>query len=157
MMNKRKLNYKRIIVAVVSLVTIIAVVVGVVSFIFRPYVEFVKNHEVEINTKVDAKAFIKDTNKCELKDIEIDASKVKNDKLGEYPITYKVNDKEYTFEVKIVDTQAPTFEASDIDIEVGAKVEAKDFVDNIKDSTKTTVSWKDVRLIKKELKKLQLL
>ncbi len=142
MMNKRKLNYKRIIVAVVSLVTIIAVVVGVVSFIFRPYVEFVKNHEVEINTKVDAKAFIKDTNKCELKDIEIDASKVKNDKLGEYPITYKVNDKEYTFEVKIVDTQAPTFEASDIDIEVGAKVEAKDFVDNIKDSTKTTVSWK---------------
>ena len=96
MMKKRKLNYKRIVTVVVAFVAAVAVVVGVVSFFFRPYIEFVKDHEVEINTKIDAKAFIKDTNKCEIKDIQIDASKVKNDKLGEYPITYQVNDKEYT-------------------------------------------------------------
>lgn len=137
-----KNKYKKIVIAFLGLVGVIAIAIAVASFVFKPYIVFDKNNTVEINSVVDATKFIKDTHSCEMKDIQIDASKVKNDKLGEYPITYKVKDKEYTFKVKIVDTQAPTFEVSDIDIEVGAQIEASDFVSNIQDATKTTVSWK---------------
>lgn len=69
--------------------------------------------------------------------------KIQTDKLGTYPFTYVYKDKEYLVEVEVVDTTPPVFEVVPLDIDVGMKVSANSAVKNIKDKTKTTVSFKE--------------
>ena len=69
--------------------------------------------------------------------------KIQTDKLGTYPFTYIYKDKEYPVEVEVVDTTPPVFEVVPLDIDAGMKVSANSAVKNIKDKTKTTVSFKE--------------
>ena len=69
--------------------------------------------------------------------------KIQTDKLGTYPFAYVYKDKEYPVEVEVVDTTPPVFEVVPLDIDAGMKVSANSAVKNIKDKTKTTVSFKE--------------
>lgn len=108
----------------------------------RDYLQF-KEAKLEIGEELDGYTYIKEMDRCEKEDIQIDTSKVQSDKLGIYDVIYKVHDKEYTLKLEVVDTQKPTFDIQDIDVDLGTKVSTESFVSNIKDATKTKVSFKE--------------
>lgn len=77
------------------------------------------------------------------KDSVIEKGKIQTDKLGTYPFSYIYKDKEYPVEVEVVDTTPPVFDIVPLDIDAGMEVSANSAVKNIKDKTKTTVSFKE--------------
>lgn len=135
----------KIVLSVLGGVVVIAIVVIVgIKILNRPAIEFKNSAEkVEIKGNYNAVDYIKDVHGHDIADIEIDNSAVNIEKLGTYVIKYKINDKEYELQLEVVDTQAPTFDIENLDIDLGMNVKAEDLVKNIKDQTNTTVRFKE--------------
>ncbi|MFQ6794627.1 MAG: polysaccharide deacetylase family protein [Thomasclavelia sp.] len=140
-MKKMTLRGKITIIATLLVVVLIGVVC---YFIFRdPIVFKTKEVEVEINESFDPLKNIETVRKGDIKDVKVDSSKVKYDKLGEYDLIYTLDDQKYTVTVKVVDTTKPKFDVVDLDIDLGMKVDPASMVTNIKDATKTKASFKE--------------
>ncbi|WP_028042666.1 polysaccharide deacetylase [Candidatus Stoquefichus massiliensis] len=133
----------------IALGGIILLLIGVSVFIGiqlwnQPIIEFYnKNEKVEIKSEIKPNDYIKKIHGYEMEDIVIDDSEVNLEKLGTYVIQYKINDNKYELKLEVVDTQAPTFDIHDLDIDLGMSVNVEDMVESVKDQTKTKVSFKE--------------
>lgn len=125
------------------------IVIGVIILVGirmwdQPVIEFHnKNEKIEINGELNPTDYIKKIHGYELSEVAIDDSEVNMEKLGTYVVKYKIKDKEYELGLTVVDTQAPTFDIHDLDIDLGMNVEVKDMIDNIQDQTETNASFKE--------------
>lgn len=143
MAKKRTLRKKRFFL-VVGIVLISLINIGLFYYLSLPMVELKgKTADIEINSTVDASQYIKNVHKCHREDVVIDASQVNVNQLGKYEISYKVKNKEYYFNINVVDSKAPTFKVNDVDIDVGQDINVNDVVFDIEDETKTKVYWKE--------------
>ena len=104
---------------------------------------FVKDPILEINHEFDYQKIIKNIKNVQTSDIKVDTSKLKNDKIGSYPVTYIYQGKKFTVNINVVDKTKPKFEINNIEIDAGMDVDPTMLVDNIVDETKTTISFKD--------------
>lgn len=104
---------------------------------------FVKDPILEINHEFDYQKIIKNIKNVQTSDIKVDTSKLKNDKIGSYPVTYIYQGKKFTVNINVVDKTKPKFEINNIEIDTGMDVDPTMLVDNIVDETKTTISFKD--------------
>ena len=142
---KLKKNVKRNFILLAGVLCIVVMMFFVFRLFNKPNIQFKKNQiDIEINEKLaDPLTYIEKVNgKYKESDIKIDSSQVNTKKLGEYKIKYTLNDKEYDLLVHVVDTKAPTYKTKNLDIDVGMKVDIKDVVSDIKDSTKTKAYFK---------------
>lgn len=95
--------------------------------------------EVEISGDViDAGLLLKDPK--DLKEVHMDTPFIP-DKLGDFVVKAKVGGVEYETTIRVIDTVAPTGTPVDRTFWTNDKIEAIDFVNNIKDMTKVTVSF----------------
>lgn len=139
---KNRVKKKRVIGATIVACIIIASIIGIYFYFKQPDIVFKNEKEtVELNKDFDAKAYIKSVKGNDVKDVKIDTSKVNNKKVGKYKIVYQINNKKYELEVDVVDKKAPVLEVKDLDLDVGMKIEAKDFVEKLEDDSETTVSF----------------
>ena len=123
------------------LVVLIAVFVGG-YFLTLPEIEFTnKSVTLEVNSELDAASYIKKVRKVKQEDIKINTDSVDMSKLGEYVIVYNSGKKDYEVKVKVVDTVSPEFTANNLELFLGEKVDINDIVTDIKDETKTEVSF----------------
>lgn len=140
-----KKNVKKNLILLMSVLCIIIFIFFIFKILNKPTIEFKSQKiDVEINEKLDDPlSYIENINGGYKKsDIKVDASEVNTKKLGEYIIQYTLNDKKYDLKVNVVDTQAPTYETKNLDIDVGMKVDIEDVVSDIKDATKTKAYFK---------------
>ena len=147
-MNKIK-GKKIIIISIIF----IALIIGIVTSIIilnnkkeepKETIILKENLEVEINSEVNLLSFISEDNKVKIisEDETIDTSK-----LGEQELTIKYIDRnkeeEYTFKIKVVDTEVPTIEyEKEISITEGTEVDLLKDVkvsDNSKEEIKATI------------------
>ncbi len=142
---------KKIIIIIVCVVLVICGIIALLLFNSINKEEKTKdniilkdNLEVEINSEVNLLSFISEDNKVKIvsEDETIDTSK-----LGEQELTIKYLDnekeEEYTFKIKIIDTQAPTIEyEKELSTTEGTKIDLLKDVkvnDNSKEEIKATV------------------
>ena len=78
---------------------------------------FVKDPILEINHEFDYQKIIKNIKICQTSDIKVDTSKLKNDKIGSYPVTYIYQGKKFTVNINVVDKTKPKFEINNIEID----------------------------------------
>lgn len=129
----------------IGMIVGLLILIGGAIFFWMPVpsIEFDKNKEViEINEPYDAKSFIKKMNKYSLDDVTIDTSDVKLNQLGKYDIVYNIHDEEYKLKVEVVDTVAPTFDAKNIELELGRELTIDQIISNVKDETETKTYFK---------------
>ena len=122
-MKKRRLRKR----AYVLIGCIIGLILGIsIYFITRPAISFNEStQDIEINSTYNPMSFIKKVNGNK-SSVKVDDSKVNVHKLGKYKIVYKLNKKDYTLNVEVVDTKKPTFNVENKEIEVGSKVKASE-------------------------------
>lgn len=143
MEKKRGVRKKRVFLVVVAVI-ICFINIGMFFYLSLPMIELKgTSSEIEIHETLDAHQYIKKIRKCDKNDIEINTSQVNVDKLGDYKVIYRVKNKSYSYTVKVVDTHAPTFNVKDVDIDLGQKVKAEEFVYDINDETETKFYWKE--------------
>ena len=78
---------------------------------------FVKDPILEINHEFDYQKIIKNIKNVQTSDIKVDTSKLKNDKIGSYPVTYIYQGKKFTVNINVVDKTKPKFEINNIEID----------------------------------------
>lgn len=145
----KRLKKGRVALVIALLVTCI----GLAAFYFMnlPRIEFDSKHpKVEIHNDFDATKNITKVRDGAIKDVKVDTSKIDKDTLGTYEVVYTIDKDNYTIKVEIVDTKAPTFDVNNLDLDVGMKIEAANFVSNIVDDTKTTATFKEKYTFDKE-------
>lgn len=138
---------------IMIIIAIIILIIGIITSIIllnnkkeepKETIILKENLEVEINSEVNLLSFISEDNKTKIisEDETIDTSK-----LGEQEITIKYIDRnkeeEYTFKIKVVDTEVPTIEyEKEISITEGTEVDLLKDVkvsDNSKEEIKATI------------------
>lgn len=93
----------------------------------------------------------------DLEDVNFDFSKVKTDKVGEYPATAKLKKKTKEFVLEVKDTTAPKITLKrDIQIQVGEALEITDVIAKVTEKSKeVNVKYSDQEhVIKNEKKKI---
>ena len=133
------INKKYILFAILILICLFAVFKMFVS----PLSLKDKNIEVEVKHEFNPESNIKYVVFGDKKDVVIDKKDLDTNKVGEYSITYKYKNKEYPVSVNVVDTTPPVFNVKEITIENRVKLDPKELVKNVKDASKTTVSFKE--------------
>ncbi|MFR7592144.1 MAG: polysaccharide deacetylase family protein [Longibaculum sp.] len=132
------------ILSVLGVLLVIAIAGGLIYYTHLPTIEFHHNQEkIEVHSEYDAKKFIKKIRDHKEDDVQIDTSKVNIDKLGQYNIIYTIDNKEYSLEVDIIDTTAPNFDISDLEVDLGSDISPEQFVKNIQDETEVKLKFKD--------------
>ncbi len=106
-------------------------------------ITFISSPTVQINSELDPYAYIDELKNCEKEDITIDSTQVNVSELGTYTITYTIKDKEYTLNIDVVDTQAPTLSLKDVNIDYGDEVTVDDFIDIVADDTEVKKYFKE--------------
>ncbi len=127
-----------------TIIGILVVLMGIiVGYFLLPNIEFkTKSVSVEINSELDPLEYISKVRKCNIDDIKInDDDDLDMSKLGEYVVIYNIGKKDYELKVKVVDTVSPEFNVKDLEVFLGDKVDINDIVSDIKDETKTEVSF----------------
>lgn len=102
-----------------------------------------KEVDVEVQTKYNPESNISHVILGNKKDVIIDKRNLDTNKVGEYEIVYKYKNKEYPVTINVVDTTPPSFDIHSITIENRVKPDPKSLVMNIKDASKTKVSFKE--------------
>ncbi|MEG0276795.1 MAG: polysaccharide deacetylase family protein [Coprobacillus sp.] len=138
---KIKLKKKNLYKDLGLIVAIIAIICVAFFLLNRPVLSFSSDNEIEINSVVDYTRFIENLNDEETHNVVIDSSQVKIDKLGEYEVIYKYKDDEVKFTVEVVDKDVPVVKTKEKTIVLNSKIEAKEFIEEIKDATKTTTKF----------------
>ncbi|MFQ9634799.1 MAG: polysaccharide deacetylase, partial [Coprobacillus cateniformis] len=140
---KPKLKLKKLIIdSVCVAVALVAIFVAYLYFTASS-IHFQSSHEIEINSVVDYTNFIKAVDGGNPTDVEIDSSQVNVEKLGEYEVVYKYKDEKRILKVQVVDTTPPEFEVQDQTVALNQTIDPKYLVKNIKDVTKTTVTFQE--------------
>ena len=140
---KPKLKLKKLIIdSVCVAVALVAIFVAYLYFTASS-IHFQSSHEIEINSVVDYTNFIKAVDGGNPTDVEIDSSQVNVEKLGEYEVVYKYKDEKRILKVQVVDTTPPEFEVQDQTVALNQTIDPKYLVKNIKDATKTTVTFQE--------------
>lgn len=135
---------KKKIILLIVVVFMCCMSAGLLYFVSLPMIQFInKEATIEINETLDASQYIQATHRCDKKDIYIDTSQVKMNQIGTYPLVYKVKDKEYSINLKVVDTQPPIIETNDIEKDLGEAINIEDVVVSIQDDTPTKTYWKE--------------
>ncbi len=137
-----RINYKNIII----LFGIIILSIGILFFIFQALtsshiVLVSKTQEVEINSQVDYKEFVKEVKDGKISDIKINSKNVKIGELGEYTVIFQYQDEKAEMKLKVVDTKAPRVQLKNLTIAQNQNIKAEDLVKKIVDETKTKVSF----------------
>ena len=133
------INKKYILFAILILICLFAVFKIFVS----PLSLKDKNIEVEVKHEFNPESNIKYVVFGDKKDVLIDKKNLDTNKVGEYSIIYKYKNKEYPVSVNVVDTTPPVFNVKEITIENRVKLDPKELVKDVKDTSKTTVSFKE--------------
>lgn len=132
---------KKVILSVVAVIVLLGL--GII-FDQRQKIVFKDDFvEVNIHSEINPMDYIQEIKGCDDEDIKIDVSELQLDQLGEYKIYYQVNDKEYSLNVRSVDSNPPTFETVDLDVDLGTDISCEQMVKNIDDETETRVSFKE--------------
>lgn len=135
---------KKRILLLVMVIFMCCVGAGLLYYISLPMVQLTSQEAtIEINQTLDASQYIQATHRCDKKDVLIDTSQVKTNKLGTYQIIYKVKDKKYTIDLKVVDTQPPVIQTKDVEKYLDEKVIVEDVIKEIQDDTQTKSYWKE--------------
>lgn len=98
---------------------------------------------IEVHHDFDGKEIIESVKGGKVEDVEIDVSKLNKDIIGEYPVIYKYQDEKIEILVSVVDSQAPTFDVKELEIDLGMEVKPAQLVDNIQDASNTKISFKE--------------
>ncbi|MFR6098659.1 MAG: polysaccharide deacetylase family protein [Longibaculum sp.] len=152
---------KKLFIAIICIIIAI-LVIGIGYFVInQSSIHFISNHEIEVNTVVDYSRFIDYVKDGKKDDVKIDSSQVNVKKVGEYKVVYKYKDEEKTLKVNVVDTLPPEFDVKSKKVALNQTVEPSEFVKNIKDSSKTKLSfaknyefnkvgWQEIEVIVKD-------
>lgn len=139
---KKKLNFKKLIIDLFSfLLVVLILILGFRYITASPIIFYSGEHEIGINSVVDYSSFIKTVKGGEIQDVQIDASDVKINQLGEYSVVYSFKDKKTHLKVKVIDSTAPKVSVKDLKIAQNQTVIPNDLISKIDDDTKTTVSF----------------
>lgn len=104
-----------------------------------------RNVELELGETLNRKiAYYVNGEKEVLKEIKLDFSKVKADKLGSYKIALTYKDNKDTITIDVVDTQKPTIKLKEdkLDCFVNQKLQVEDLVESVEDASKVSLSFK---------------
>ncbi|MCD7892830.1 MAG: polysaccharide deacetylase family protein [Erysipelotrichaceae bacterium] len=140
-----KFNRKKLLKVLIVVVILLICSVGGVALYTKltTSITFVASPTVEINGELDPYSYIDELKNCEKEDITIDSSNVNIEELGTYPIIYTIKDKEYTLNIDVVDTTAPTLSLKDVNIDYGDEVTVDDFIDIVADETEVKKYFKE--------------
>lgn len=132
---------KRIMYGVIG--ALVTLVFGFVIYnATQPILKVSEKVNVEINETIDLQSLIEKVKNATIEDVEI-SGEVDTTKLGEYPITFVLNDKEYVSEVHVVDTKKPEVTTKEFSVKLNQdEFKAEDFIEEITDATNTKVSLK---------------
>lgn len=103
---------------------------------------YTRTPTVEVHHEFESMSIIKSVVNGNIEDVEIDDSKLNKEIVGKYPVLYKYNNKEITIVVSVVDTQPPTFELINIEIDLGMSVDPADMVVDLQDASDTKIYFK---------------
>ncbi len=137
-----KINYKNM----GMLLCVILLIVGIMYCVFQfltssSIVLNADTQEVEINSQVDYKAFIKEVKDGKISDVKINSKAVELGKLGEYTVEYHYNDEIVKMKIKVVDTKAPKVQLKSLKIAQNQALKAEELVEKVEDETQIKVSF----------------
>lgn len=91
---------------------------------------------VEINNQmIDKTLFFTELENVQESAIQVNYNGVNFSKVGEYPVTIRVNSNSYSSKIVIVDSETPVLELKELTIKKGETYVAKDFVKSCKDNS----------------------
>lgn len=138
----KKVNQR--IYMIIALVVGIFLLIGCFFYFDKQSIQFIDDVvQVEINSQYDPMSFISDVKGYNMKDITVDNSQVQIDKLGEYKIIYKVQDKEYILKVNVSDTKCPVVETRNLEKYLNQEILIDEFIVKIEDQTQTKINYKE--------------
>jgi len=123
---------------------VVLCLVSVILLLNKPQIIF-QDEPVMVNIHSDFQpmSYITEVKGYDKKDITVDIAQLNMDKLGKYEIIYQVDNKKYPLQVEVVDTQSPTFEIINIEVDLGVSVSCDQMVKNIQDETQTKTYFKE--------------
>ncbi len=141
----KKINKRRLMKVLIGVVILLICIVGGMALYTKLAISitFVSSPTAEINSELDPFVYIDKLNNCEKEDVIIDASDVNMAELGTYSIIYTIKDKEYTLNIDVIDTKAPTLTLKDVNIDYGDEVTVDDFIDIVADDTEVIKYFKE--------------
>ncbi len=136
------LNKKRLIRDLSIGCGIIVVVALFCWLIFGSSDKHLGEHSLEINHEMDYTKYVEQIN-APVSQIIIDDSLLETDKVGKYDVILKVNKKEYTLIVNVIDTTPPIVETQDLTIMKGETYTIEDFIVSVEDDSPTTLKYQN--------------
>ena len=114
-------------------IAIVGLVAGLAFYLLTlPVIVF--NNEtptVEINETFEPLSIVEKVRKDTINDIVINSETLDTTALGSYPITYALGDKTFEIVVSVVDTVAPTFDATDAETDATISIDPNTLVSNM--------------------------
>ena len=137
-------EYKRIVLAL--LILLLVSLIGLISFLglrnkFKDTVIEVGTKDVSVKNFLVSKLYNKGASSV------TDLSTIDFNKVGEYKVKLKHNNKEEEVTLKIVDTTAPTVVFKDVHEYTGYEINANDFIEEVHDYSKVDITYKPLEEI----------
>ncbi|MCD8028452.1 MAG: DUF5011 domain-containing protein, partial [Erysipelotrichaceae bacterium] len=141
----KRLNKRKIYTILIAILILVICIVGGSALYskFSTKIIFVSSPTIQINEELHAYAFIDELKNCTQEDITIDTTDVNMAELGTYTFKYTIDDKDYTLDIEVVDTKAPTLTLKDVNIDYGDEVTVDDFIDIVADDTEIEKYFKE--------------
>lgn len=118
---------------------ILCIIISITFFFYKRgsnlFVFVKENPSIEIHSSFDALANVEEIRGGNIKEVNIDDSRVNTSKVGKYPVIYSYNEKSTKIIVTVIDTKPPSFEVKEIEIDLGMKVVPENLVENVKDDS----------------------
>lgn len=127
---------------------------GLIAFLFicmiflmgyafkNPILLYSTNPEVEINHEYDPKTNIQQVFYHSDSSVQI-SSNIDTNKVGNYTVTYQLNNYKKTCTVSVKDTKAPKLKVKAYKTDLKEDVKPKSFVESVEDDSKVTLSFKN--------------
>ena len=139
--NKRKINKKKVAIATIISIIIISIVIGIIWYVINVVlaVKDVLTIEVGTKTQIEAKEFLKNQDAKGEISLITDISGIDFNKIAEYDVEIKFNNRTYKSKIKLVDTTPPQVEFKDVSAYIDYVFNAEDFIVSKTDVTQMTV------------------
>lgn len=135
---------KRILIYVIMMLIVCALGVAGYLYLTTPKIIFTSEPAIlEIKESTDPMSLIKEVEHGDRNNITIKENTIDTNQLGEYQIIYQLDQHTFPLTVQVKDTKAPIVSTKELTIQVGETISAEDAIKEIKDATKTRVSWKE--------------
>lgn len=145
---EKQIKKKYMLIGLLSV--LLCIMLGILFLITLPALKVEKSVNVQVNSKFDPLSIVEKVRDGSIEDVKVDTKKLNLKKVGEYTIIYKLHDEEYEVEVNVVDEKAPVFDVVKGESDAGIELDPASLVKNVKDDSKTTVSFKKKVNFKKE-------